>query len=100
MQLLRDELSDNADDNNFGNIEVAKSNTFKYKSKITGNTYEVLAGVADYDANKEGMQTIELAIPLKYLGNFWRALNMSLISCEVSLELKWNQNCIITGKRS
>ena len=36
----RDELSDDADDNNFGNIKVAKSNTFKYKSKITGNTYK------------------------------------------------------------
>ena len=43
------------------------------------------------------MQTIELAIPLKYLGDFWRALNMPLISCEVSLELKWNKNCIITS---
>ena len=40
---------------------------------------------------------IELPIPLKYLGNFWRALNMPLISCEVSLELKWNKNCIITS---
>ena len=43
------------------------------------------------------MQTIELAIPLKYLGNFWRALNIPLISCEVSLELKWNINCVITN---
>ena len=41
---------------------------------------------------------IELAIPLKYLGNFWRALNMPLISCEVSLELKWDKNCVITSQ--
>ena len=27
----RDELSDNADDNNFGIIQVVNSNTFKYK---------------------------------------------------------------------
>ena len=47
--------------------------------------------------NKEGTQEIELAIPLKYLGNFWRALNILSISCEVSLELKWNKNCIITS---
>ena len=40
---------------------------------------------------------IELAIPLKYLGNFWRALNIPLISCEVFLELKWNKNCVITS---
>ena len=43
------------------------------------------------------MQEVELATPLKYLGNFWRALNIPLISCEVSLELKWDKNCIITS---
>ena len=82
----RDELSDDADDNNFDNIKIVNSNTFKYKNKIIGNTYNVNAGADDYDVNKNGTQEVELAIPLKYLGNFWRALNIPLISCEVSLE--------------
>ena len=93
----RDELSDDADDNNFDNIKVVNSNTFKYKNKITGNTYNVGAGAQVYDVNKNGTQEVELAIPSKYLGNFWRALNIPLISCEVSLELKWNKNCVITS---
>ena len=93
----RDELSNDADDNNFDNIKVVNSNTFKYKNKITGNTYNVDAGAQGYDVNKNGTQEVELAIPLKYLGNFWRALNIPLISCEVSLELKWDKNCIITS---
>ena len=93
----RDELSDDADDNNFDNIKVVNSNTFKYKNKVTGNTYNVDAGAQGYDVNKNGTQEIELAIPLKYLGNFWRALNIPLISCEVSLELKWDKNCVITS---
>ena len=93
----RDELSDDADDNNFDNIEVVNSNTFKYKNKITGNTCNVDAGAQGYDVNKNGTQEVELDIPLKYLGNFWRALNIPLISCEVSLELKWDKNCIITS---
>ena len=93
----RDELSDDADDNNFDNIKVINSNTFKYKNKITGNTYNVNAGAQGYDGNKNGTQEVELAIPLKYLGNFWRALNIPLISCEVSLELKWDKNCVITS---
>ena len=76
----------------FDNIRVVNSNAFKYKNKLIGNTYNVAASAAGCDANKNGTQTIELAIPLKYLGNFWRALNMPLISCEVSLELKWNKN--------
>ena len=61
---------------------MVNSDTFRYKNKITGNTYNVAAGAAGYIANKNGAQNIELAIPLKYLGNFWRALNMPLISCE------------------
>ena len=93
----RDELSDDNNNNDFLNNNVVNSNAFKYKNKITGNTYNVAAGAAGHDANKVGTQTIELAIPLKYLGNFWRALNIPLISCEVSLELKWNKNCVITS---
>ena len=83
----RDELTNDGNDN-FANRNVVNSNAFKYDNKVIGNTYNVAAGAAGYDANKNGTQTIELAIPLKYLGNFWRALNMPLISCEVSLELK------------
>ena len=110
----RDELSNEDDDDNFHNIKVVNSNSFKYKNKIIGNTYNIdttipnpdptTAAAANprvanpnYYANKEGMKTIELAIPLKYLGNFWTALHIPLISCEVSLELKWNKNCVITS---
>ena len=92
----RDELtSDN--NNNFANRNVVNSNTFKHKNKIIGNTYNADAAAAGYDVNKNGTQTIELALPLKYLGNFWRALNIPFISCEVSLELKWNKSCVITS---
>ena len=86
----RDELTNDGNDN-LASKNVVSSNVFKYKNKIIGNTYNVAAGAAGYDANKNGTQTIELAIPLKYLGNFWRTLNLPLISCEVSLELKWDK---------
>ena len=54
----RDELSDDTDNNQFNNIKVVNSNTFKYKNKIIDNT------------NNASTKDIELAIPLKYLGNF------------------------------
>ena len=106
----RDELSDDNDNDNFGNIKVVNSEAFKYKSKITANTYNanstilIPAGDArinnsNYIENNSGKKSIELAIPLKYLRNFWRALNILLISCEVSLELKWNKNCVITSQQ-
>ena len=76
--------------------------------KIIGNTYNVDSTIPNpaggkridnpnYVQNNSGKKNVELAIPLKYLGNFWRALNIPLISCEVSLELKWNKNCAITS---
>ena len=93
----RDELTNDNNNNNFANRNVVNSNAFKYKNKIIGKTYNVDAAAAGYDANKNGTQEVEIAIPLKYLSNFWRALNIPLISCEVSLELKWNKNCVITS---
>ena len=94
----RDELSNDPDNANHDNIKVVNSNAFKYKNKIIGNTYNILNTAANYVAAKEGTQEKELAIPLKYLGNFWRALNMPLISWYlISLELKWGKNYVITS---
>ena len=89
----RDELGGKDNDND----NTDNSDTFRYKNKITGNTYNVDTGAQGYDVNKNATQKIELAIPLKYLGNFRRALNIPLISCEVFLELKWNKNFVITS---
>ena len=93
----RDELSDDNNPNNFPNINVVNSSAFEYKNKITGNPYDVAEGAEGHNANRVVKKDVELAIPLKYLGNFWRALNIPLISCEVFLELKWNKNCVITS---
>ena len=105
----RDELNNDVN-NNFANNNVVSSNTFNYKNKIIGNNYIVdstivpAAGGArvanpDYDANNSGKKSTELAVPLKYLGNFWRALNIPLISYEASLELKWNKTCVIASQQ-
>ena len=89
----RNELSGDANNNE----NTVNSDTLRYKDKITGNTYNIAMGAQGYTANKNGTNDIELAIPLKYLGNFWRALYIPLISCKVSLELKWNKKCVITS---
>ena len=90
----RDEITDDADDNNFGNIKVVTSNTFKYKNKIICNTYDVDARIPNPDCAGQIDNLITIKLPLKY---FWRALNIPLISCEVYLELKWDKNCAITS---
>ena len=69
--------------------------SFKYKTSITGSTYNIDAKITNaegyvvnnpaQDANKSGKKEVEIAIPLKYLSNFGRALKIPLINCEVSL---------------
>ena len=48
----------------------SNSESFKYKTSITGNTYNIGAGEEGYDANKVGKNETEVVIPLKYLSNF------------------------------
>ena len=36
-------------------------------------------------------------VPLKYVCNFWRTLEISLINCEIRLQLKWSENCILVA---
>ena len=49
----RDELT-NDDNDNFNNRNLVNSEAFKYKNKITGNTYNVDAAAQGYDVNKNG----------------------------------------------
>ena len=78
-QYFRDEPVDDDDD-----IEDSKS--FKSKIKITGKT-----------PNNNNEKDVEIMVPLKYLSNFWRTLEMPLINCEVNLILTWSSACVITN---
>ena len=60
------------------------TDSFNFKAKITGQT------------NDDGeINNVEIMVPLKYLSNFWRTLEMPLINCEVELILNWSANCVI-----
>ena len=56
------------------NDNLAESESFKYKIKITSKTYPV-----------GNTKDVKIAVPLKYLSNFWRTFEMPLINCEVNL---------------
>ena len=76
----RDELTDDTNDNNSPSKNVTNSKSFKYKTSITGSTYNVSRRITDadgnpvnnpnYDQNKRGTKEVEIAVPLKHLGNF------------------------------
>ena len=66
--------------------EFRRNNTtdsFKFKAKITGKT------------GNDGTKDVEIMVPLKYLSNFWRTLEMPLINCEVNLILTWPSTCVL-----
>ena len=71
------------------------SESFKYKTSITGNTYNAGDGDADYDPEKVGKNETKFVIPLKFLSNFWRTLSILLINCEIELVLHWSKNCVL-----
>ena len=60
--------------------------SLNFKSNIIGKT------------NDDGdIGNVEIMITLKYLSNFWRTLEMSLINCEVEIILTWSENCVIVS---
>ena len=72
----RDELNDDANLNNFANNNVVSSNSFQYKNKIIGNTYNIdstivpAAGGArvanpEYDANNSGKKKYRTSHSIK-----------------------------------
>ena len=69
--------------NNNGNIVDFNSAAANRKAKITGQT------------NNNGRIDVEIMVPLKYLSNFWRTLEMPLINCEIELILGWSAGCVI-----
>ena len=75
-------------DNNAINISIRNSKSFDYKTKITGSL----------DAGEDEKEDVTIAIPLKYLGNFWRSLDIPLINCEITLILSWYEKCVLVGK--
>ena len=61
------------------------TDSFNFKVKFTGQSGD------------DGDKDVEIMVPLKYLSNFWRTLEMPLINCEVNLILTWSSTCVIVS---
>ena len=59
------------------------TDSFNFKVKITGRK------------GNGGTKDVEIMVPLKYLSNLWRTLEMPLINCEVNLILIWSSACVL-----
>ena len=71
------------------NPTLADSESFKFKVKISRKT------------NADGNTNVaKILVPLRYLSNFWRTFEMSLINCKINLILIWSSDCVITNSTS
>ena len=63
------------------------STSFKYKAKLLGDPAVV-------DAIKR--LNVKIVVPLKYLSNFFRSLEMPLVNCKIKLNLTWKKECVLS----
>ena len=80
---------------NYNADPITNSESFKYKSIITGKTSNGNNGTER--RNTKTKTHLEIVAPLKYLSYFWRNLDMPLINCEVPLTLTWSGKCALTN---
>ena len=61
------------------------TDSFNFKAKITVQT------------GNNGTKDVEIMVPLKYLSDFSRTLEIPLINCEVNLILTWSSTCVLAA---
>ena len=69
-------------------VNATSSASFKYKSRFLEPLTAADNGV---------FKSVKKAVPLKYLSNFWRSLEMPLINGKIHLELNWIKNCAMSN---
>ena len=79
------------EDDAVADLTADNSSSFKYKIKLLGNVTEVAGNAA-------GVRrlNVKIAVPLKYLSNFFRSLEMALINCKIKLNLTWKKECVLS----
>ena len=98
-QFKRDEQSMTAAGNP-DNINTNDSLSFKYKSSFLKNltSRNVAANTNPNIAAVHRLFTkANIVVPLKYLSNFFRSLEMPLINCKIHLELNWTKNSVMSS---
>ena len=83
-QFKRDEVPDNNSD-----FTIDNSQSLKYKAALLEKTANPV------NNTNSSVKDAKIVVPLKYLSNFWRSLEMPLMNCKVYLELNWIEYCCL-----
>ena len=85
-QFKKDEVP-----NNNADLTIDNSQSFRCKAALVGETKDAVSGT------NSSVKDAKIVVPLKYLSNYWRSLEMPLINCKVYLELNWIEDCILSS---
>ena len=75
--------------NAINDLAIDTSSSFKYKISLLGNP-DVNGGLAK--------TSVKVVVPLKYLSNFFRSLEMPLINCKIKLNSTWKKECVLSNQ--
>ena len=89
-QFKRDEVSDNNAYLSVDSNVIFNSQSFKYKAALVQKT-------EDENNGNSFVRNTKIVVPLKYLRNFWRSLEIALINCKIHLQLNWTEDCILSS---
>ena len=82
-QYKRDEPQDDL----ANNLATDTSSSFKYKVNLLGSP-NIVGNVA--------RRNVKIVVPLKYLSNLFRSLEMPLINCKIKLNLTWKKERVLS----
>ena len=72
--------------NTINDLTTNTSSSFKYKVELLGNPVV---------ANNIARRNVKIVVPLKYLSNFFRSLEVQLIDCKIKLNVTWKTECVL-----
>ena len=72
-----------------------KSDIADINRRDAADSFNFKTEIAGQNDNNGKIDDLEITVPLKYLKNFWRTLEMPLIKYEVNLNLTWSVDCVI-----
>ena len=73
--------------NAINDLATDTSSSFNYKVSLLGNPVVV---------NNIARINVKVVVPLKYLSNFFRLLEMPSINCKIKLNLTWKKECVLS----
>ena len=82
----------------FVDVTTNKSSSFKYQLSLIGITSTAVAANANRDVPGAHRlwENVKIVVPLKYINNFFRSLELPLINTKLYIELNWTKDSIIT----